>query len=406
VRRYAAEGTKPAYEACTRLLTATPPDQTDAVLVALSQGLSERSRSFHGLGQGGLFQAVAGVDTNKPKEMPRRFEPLTPALKDFLTAAWREKADDAQRIRLALQAGNAAAYQHLLALLAGHRSSRDARRAQLAVLEELGTEDCVPVVLKLLDEKQTDELRAAALNVLARFATREIIEKVLALYPTMSPALRAKARDLLFSRPASTRAFLELVDAKKVAAEEVPVDQLRRIALHGDKDLDALVRKHWGNIQPGTPEEKLAVMRRLSNDLRAGEGDRKRGKELFTKHCGTCHRLFGEGQTVGPDLTTASRGDRDWLLASIVDPSAVIRSQYLNYIAVTAGGTVLTGIIAEQDAASITLLDAKNQRTKIARDKIEELKEASTSLMPDNLLDPLTPQELRDLFSYLQSSGK
>ena len=74
-------------------------------------------------------------------------------------------------------------------------------------------------------------------------------------------------RDVLLARPATARAFLEKVDNKAIAAAEVPIDQLRQVALHGDPRLDALVRKHWGSIQPGTAEEKLAEIRRLSNDL-------------------------------------------------------------------------------------------------------------------------------------------
>ncbi len=43
-------------------------------------------------------------------------------------------------------------------------------------------------------------------------------------------------------------------------------DQADSVKRHA---LDALVRKHWGNIGPGTPEEKLATMRRYGNNLRA-----------------------------------------------------------------------------------------------------------------------------------------
>jgi hypothetical protein len=52
---------------------------------------------------------------------------------------------------------------------------------------------------------------------------------------------------------------------------------------------------------------------------------------------------------------------------------------------------------------SVTLLDAKNQRTVVPRNRIDSLTESTTSLMPENLLSPLKPQELRDLFAYLQS---
>src|SRR5207245_7348349 len=107
--------------------------------------------------------------------------------------------------------------------------------------------------------------------------------------------------ELLLSRPSSALAFLERVDRKEIAAAEVPIERLRPVALHGDPRLDALVRTLWGRIEPGTPEEKLAEIRRLNNDLRAGPGDRTRGKDLFDKHCATCHKLFGAGGELGPD---------------------------------------------------------------------------------------------------------
>jgi putative heme-binding domain-containing protein len=144
-------------------------------------------------------------------------------------------------------------------------------------------------------------------------------------------------------------------------------------------------------------------MRRLSNDLRAGDGDPTSGQQLFTKHCATCHRLFGEGNLLGPDLTHANRQDRDYLLVSIVDPSAVIRKEFLSYHVQTRDGRLLTGLIAEQNPGSITLLGANNERVLISRENIEAIQESKVSLMPENLLKELKPQELRDLFRYLQS---
>jgi putative heme-binding domain-containing protein len=146
-------------------------------------------------------------------------------------------------------------------------------------------------------------------------------------------------------------------------------------------------------------------MRRISNDLRAGAGDVRRGHEIFRKQCAICHKLFGEGESVGPDLTTANRKDRDYLLVSIVDPSAVIRKEYLSFILQTTDGRTLNGLLVEQSPGQITLLTAKNERIKIDRSKIESLEESRVSLMPENQLKELKPQEIRDLFRYLQSDS-
>jgi putative heme-binding domain-containing protein len=113
--------------------------------------------------------------------------------------------------------------------------------------------------------------------------------------------------------------------------------------------------------------------------------------------------LFGEGNQVGPDLTHANRKNTEELLATIVNPSAVIRKEYLSFLVLTTDGRVLTGLLVEQSPSSVTLLSAKNERIVVPRDKIDSIDESPTSLMPENLLSELKPQELRDLFSYLQS---
>src|SRR5262249_61423286 len=127
---------------------------------------------------------------------------------------------------------------------------------------------------------------------------------------------------------------------------------------------------------------------------------------LFTKPCASCRKLFNEGEPVGPDLTHANRKDCDYLLVSLVDPSAVIRREYLSYVVTTTDGRTLTGLIVAQEGNRLTLATARNERITINRDQIDTLQESPVSLMPDNLLKDLKPQELRDLFSYLQADDK
>jgi putative heme-binding domain-containing protein len=119
--------------------------------------------------------------------------------------------------------------------------------------------------------------------------------------------------------------------------------------------------------------------------------------------CATCHRLQGEGETIGPDLTYANRHDRDFLLVSLVDPAGVVRKEYQAYNLATKDGRVLSGLIVEQTPDVITLRGAKGERTRVARSEIENLKEMESSLMPESLYKEFSPEQLRDLFSFLQA---
>jgi putative heme-binding domain-containing protein len=89
-----------------------------------------------------------------------------------------------------------------------------------------------------------------------------------------------------------------------------------------------------------------------------------------------------------------------------VDPSVFIRKEYMSYEVRTRSGRVLFGLMAEQDTASVTLIDADYQKTRVQRTDIASIEESNVSIMPEGLLEKLTPQQLRDLFAYLQSPSK
>jgi putative heme-binding domain-containing protein len=264
----------------------------------------------------------------------------------------------------------------------------------------------VPILLDLLDRVKSDTLRGAVLSALQPFPDERIAERVLARYPRLSSSMRDRARTLLASRPASALALLQAVDGGRIAPRDVPLDQLRRLATHKDEGIRKLIEKHWGTIAPATAGEKISRIRSIAGILsRGGAGDAKNGHVLFQKNCATCHTLFGEGNKVGPDLTGADRKNRDYLISQIVDPGAVIRAEYQAFNIETKDGRSLFGLVVESTPGAVTLVDSKNERTVVARAKIEQMTPSPVSLMPEKILDPFGDQELCDLFAYLQGDG-
>jgi putative heme-binding domain-containing protein len=137
-------------------------------------------------------------------------------------------------------------------------------------------------------------------------------------------------------------------------------------------------------------------------------GDPKKGEKLFqtsgSTSCVACHRVHGQGGDVGPDLSfIGGKFDRAHLVESILEPSRQIVEGYRTTVLALADGRVLTGIVREESAESLTLVNAAGQRQQVAKAGIEERRGTDISVMPDGLAADLTPQQFTDLIAYLES---
>ncbi len=306
-------------------------------------------------------------------------------------------------IRVALKLDNPKARDAAFALAASEKQSPRERIAMLeAIASSMNDEDAV-VLLKMVSSDSNDGVQMAALGALSRIADDDVAAKLIAEISSMQPALRSRVLSLLAGRKGSAAALLEAVAAKKIAPAEITTDLAHVIQQHHDAALTAALEKHVGKFSAQTSAEKQQQINRVAKLLAAKNGDAAHGKPLFAKHCGICHTLHGEGNKIGPDLTTADRGNRAFMLANIVDPNLGLRQEYAASTIRTVDGQVLTGIVIERTDAGLTLVDAKNVQHRVATDEVDELKAADQSLMPEKALDDLSETDLRDLFAYLEA---
>lgn len=386
IRRYTSEGTPAGLDSVAQLLKAAP-DET-----------ARRTLWPHVLL--GWQQIPREVLTTEWLEMVNKHE-----VSSLVFTDWKTHSSDLILTQLAITIGHdepftAAVKEAFASQTEGHR-----RASLLTILAPTGNPSLVEPALTLLVSDQPVAVRSAALQILARSEDPRITHQLIQQHQSSKdPSLQSQIRDVLLGKPASALAWLTAVDRGEIPVSVTTVEQIRRVALFGDAQLDALVVKHWGKLQGASREEKLAEVRRLNNDVRAAAGDLTAGQALFKKNCANCHQLFGDGAKVGPDLTTANRQDRDFLLVSLVDPSSVIRKEYVSLVVQTNGGRVLTGLPIERTDSAVTLIDSKGEKQIVSSSEIEELHESPVSLMPDNLYRQFTPQQLRDLFAYLQSN--
>jgi len=329
-----------------------------------------------------------------------------------LTRTFMELADgdltNLSLISLAARLKYPRALERARAIVKGVHERVPDQVAMAGLLGEIKDSVSVPLFLDLVThrERSSNALETAAFGALVRFEDQTIATAILAEYPRQTETWQIQARQVLLSRSSWAWAFLAAVDAGKVSSANLTLEELNRFATLRSPDLATLVSKHWGVMRGETREDKLAEVRRLNNDLRAGPGDLDRGRLLFRDRCAICHRLFGEGENIGPDLSNANRHDRDFLLISLVDPSGVVRKEYQAYQVALSDGRLLSGLVVEETPEAITFRDGKGTRSRVTRSEVLEFKESNVSLMPESLYKDFSPQQMRDLFSFLESEPK
>lgn len=305
-------------------------------------------------------------------------------------------------------------FDHAGATEEAHARLADAKRPDadkvklIQLLGQVRRPESLSVLMGLFRESKSDAIRGAALTAAQSFGDPKVIEELAAAFPKLTGGLRQQVLGILLSRPATTLTVLRDVDAKKLDSKSIPNEQLRPVLEFKNEEIDKLVLKHWGKIGAATPGEKQARITWLGAELNRGAGNAASGKKLFTTHCAACHTLFGEGGKVGPDLTTADRKNRGYLLTHVVDPSLYVRPEFMAYNVTTLDNRRLTGLVAESTEASVTLVNVienKQVKTVVAKKDIDEMLPSATSLMPEKMLDTLSYQEIRDLFAYMQTEA-
>jgi putative membrane-bound dehydrogenase-like protein len=337
------------------------PDRAMSVLEGLGQGLQNSRRTLADL---------QARPTPALKEALARTRP-------FFVRAARQAADDGLPLAVRLKA---------LKLLGF--APADLAMQQLA---------------EFLSPRQPGEIQLAAVRSLSARNDTAVADILLASWTGYSPVVRREVLEALFARPARLGKLLDAIEQKKVQAGQMEPARLAQLRKHADGPIRRRAEKLLAG-QGSADRRKIVQAYQAALELKA---DPKRGKSVFKKTCATCHRLEGEGQEVGADLLAALRNKTaETLLRDILDPSREVDPRYIEYIVTTKSGRVVTGLIAAETAASVTLRRAEKAEDTLLRSQIESIQATAKSLMPEGLEMQLGRQDVADVIAYLLSLGK
>jgi putative heme-binding domain-containing protein len=239
----------------------------------------------------------------------------------------------------------------------------------------------------------------AAVGMRATPACLELLEGMLSAADATDAVKAAAVRGLARSQ-AGGRALVELASSGSLTGS---LPQVAAVAIAACPWGD--VRQAAAGVLP-LPKAKGGGEFPAVADLvkRSGNADRGRGVFAGTGTCAKCHIVGGEGQNVGPNLSgIGAKLSREGLYEAILAPSAAISHNYESYTAVLADGRSVTGLLVSKSPDAVVIRGSDGLDQSLAAGDVEELVRQPVSLMPADLATVLSPDDLVDLVSWLET---
>ena len=344
----------------------------------------------------GMHQAIKGQrDLPRPAKWPQ-------AAKQLAKSPSREVRQLARSLSLIF--GDPQAMRSLRKLISDEKAPLQDRQAAIADLAQVRDKKLLPILRKRITDPQLSD---AAIRGLAAYDAPDTPALILKHYDQFTPGQRQSALFTLVSRQSYAQALLKAVEEKQVPTRDLSTYLVRQIAAFENEDLNAKIRKVWGEFRP-TSEEKARLVEAIKSKLTEEaltKADPAQGRVVFEKTCAGCHQLFDAGRPVGPNLTGSQRNNVDYILENVLDPSAVVGRDYRLTTIATADGRVLTGVVTEETGESLTLKTPKDD-VLLATSEIEARKQSRLSMMPEGQFEKLTDTEIRNLIAYLASPAQ
>lgn len=362
-----------------------------------------------------LIAAMAGIEKDAGEDVLRG---LAAGLNGFSTAKKPKGWDEASKAleanaseemeglarQLSVVFGSGRAADELIAIVKDAEGDANARLNAFASLTRSAKPELLAVIRGQINDKV---LATAARKALAAYDDPNIPKALLQPWPGRSQEQQAATVATLTSRASYAKALLEAVKAGKVPANAISPFQARQILNLGDESLTKLLTEAWGEIRE-TPEAKKAEFAKwegLLTKATLAKADQSKGRLMFMAACGACHKMYGQGGAIAPELTGSDRRNLKYLLENILDPNMVVPADFRVTVFTLKDGRTLTGVIPEKTERTLTV-QTPAERLTIEKTQIVKQEQLTQSLMPEGLLAALGEENVVNLIAYLMGPGQ
>lgn len=336
----------------------------------------------------------AGLPGQVNLKMPWRWKSTREAL-----ARIEDPEIDVVLAELSAAFGDADAVQDLLKLSQNRAYAPMARTLAIRNIARLKAPNAVPVLLPLLTDRA---VYVDVAKALAAFDDPRIPKELIKRWGSLRHGSRQAAMDTLVSRKSYAVELAKAIDKGRVNGGSLTASHVRQLIAFNDSTITKTIESKWGIINESSAAKETAIANwkgKLTPEVLA-KANLANGAALFKKSCAACHKLYGDGGKIGPDLTGGNRGNLDYLLGNVIDPSAEVPKQFTTSAVQLTSGRVITGVVVAETAQTLTVQTDKDT-LQIAISEVEDRVRTNKSLMPDGLLDSLTEQQVTDLIAFI-----
>ena len=253
-------------------------------------------------------------------------------------------------------------------------------------------------LLDVFGNRQAPSVQAAAMALLGRFDNPQIAPTLIQRLRFYTPAVRRDIVAALLARPDRVADVMAALQDGRISPEDVGPLQRNYLRTFPAAATSDLAVRLLGPV----PVERTNALQQFLPALGL-KGVSDRGQAIFGARCATCHRLLGDGEGFGPELVQARIAGKRDILASIIEPDAVMAPNGPAQVVETAGGEVLIGLLLNQHPTSIGLGQANGARLVLPLANVRYMQAQSWSFMPAGLEEGLSPQDMADLLEYLMT---
>jgi uncharacterized protein len=356
---------------------------------------------LRGLARGWPKDRPANVDGATTDALQKLTAELTPAARAQLVrlaGAWGDQALDRLGAEIAATLLASVRDEHLPI---PRRIDAARQLIELRSMDEKGAAG----LLELIKPGISPELAAGLVEAVAASKASGVGPAFVTVLPRLSPSVRSRVLRILLGRGDWAPAFVEWLEHDPARLSELALDQKQALASHPNPDIAARAKKLLATGGGLPDRDRQLVIDRLTPELEHG-GDPARGKLVFQQQCAKCHRRYGEGGQVGPDLSAVSGVPRRELVINILDPSRSVEGNFVQYTVATTDGRVISGLLASESTTSVELIDAEGKRHAILREDIDQMAASKKSLMPEGFEKQVTPSAINDLLAFLTQQSK